>query len=41
MLLVVREQRVRQLEHLQHPLIRDPIEDDAMLAPRLDEAAPA
>src|SRR5205823_12476758 len=40
-LLVVLEQRLRELEHLQHPLIRDPIKDDPMLPPRLDKAAPA
>src|SRR2546422_1025672 len=34
-------QRVREPEHLQHPLVRDPNEDDAMVASRLDEAAPA
>ena len=36
MLLVVLEQRVRELEHLQHPRVCDPIEDDPMLPPRLD-----
>src|SRR2546426_12108529 len=40
-LLVVLEQRVRELEHLQHTLVCDPIEDDPMLPPRLDEATPA
>src|SRR5207237_6229108 len=39
-LLVIREQRVRELEHPEHPLVRDPVEDDAMLPSRLDEPAP-
>lgn len=41
MLLVVLEQRVRELDDLRYPLVRDPVVDGAMVATALDEAAPA
>ena len=41
MFLVVFEQRVCQLEHCDHPLVGDPVVDGAVLAVRVDEAAPA
>jgi hypothetical protein len=41
MFFVVREQRLREVEHRDHPLVGDPVEDRALLAARLDEPAPA
>ena len=41
MLCVVVQQRVRQVDHPHDSLVGDPVVDDAMLAPCLDEAAPA
>jgi hypothetical protein len=38
---VVLEQRVREAEHLEHPLVGDPVVDGAVLATAVDEAAPA
>lgn len=40
MLLVVLEQRVRELDDLRYPLVGDPVVDGAMVAAALDEAAP-
>jgi hypothetical protein len=40
-LLVVLEQRVREVEDPDHPLVGDPVVDGAVLAARVDEAAPA
>lgn len=41
MLGVVLEQRVREVEHLDHALVCDPVVDDPVLAPGGNEAAPA
>ena len=41
MLGVVGEQRVREVDHLRDALVGDPVEHGAVLAPRLDEPAPA
>ena len=40
-LCVVVQQRVREADHPHDSLVGDPVVDDAMLAPRVDEAAPA
>jgi hypothetical protein len=40
-LLVVLEQCVREVEHLDDALVRDPVVDDPVLAAGSDEAAPA
>ena len=41
MLGVIREQRLRQLQHRLHPCVADSVEHGAALASRLDEPAPA
>lgn len=41
MLLVVLEQRVREVEDQGHPLVGDPVVDGPVLSARVDEAAPA
>ena len=41
MLLVVREKRLREVEHRDHPVVGDPVEHPALLTPRLDEPTPA
>ena len=41
MLGVIREQRLRQLQHRIHPCVADSVEHGAALASRLDEPAPA
>jgi hypothetical protein len=38
---VVLEQRVRELEHRDHPLVGDPVVDGAVFPARVDETAPA
>jgi hypothetical protein len=40
-LLVVLEQRVREVEDRDHPLVGDPVVDGPVLSARVDEAAPA
>ncbi|HET8893585.1 MAG TPA: hypothetical protein VFM96_05770 [Gaiellaceae bacterium] len=37
---VIVEQRLCKVEHFDDALVSDPVEDGAVLAPRLDEAAP-
>ena len=41
MLLVVLEQRVREIEDPDHPLVGDPVVDGAVLPARVDKPAPA
>jgi hypothetical protein len=40
-LLVVLEQRVREVENPDHPLVSDPVVDRPVLSARVDETAPA
>ncbi len=41
MLVVLGEQRVTEIEQLLYAFVGDPVVDDRMLAPAVDEAAPA
>jgi hypothetical protein len=41
MLLVIRQQRLREIEYRDHPLVPDPVGHCALLTSRLDEPAPA